>query len=123
MRLSAGSRYFYNIFWRLLRMNKLLALAAVGLLSVVSVGAQAEDHATHATPAAEMAAPVEIKEVTLKDGTTVSIEGDNVFVVAADGAKTPAPDGEHELADGTKVKTSGGKVVKTEVAPAEAPQE
>ena len=113
-------------------MNKLLALAAVGLLSVVSAGAQAEDHGTHAAPAAEMAAPaaeavapVEVKEVTLKDGTKVSIEGDNVFVVAADGAKTPAPDGEHELADGTKVKTAGGKVVKEEVAPvapAEAPK-
>lgn len=104
-------------------MNKLLALAAVGLLSVVSAGAQAEDHATHehAAPAAAAAeAPVEIKEVTLKDGTKVSIEGDNVFVVAADGAKTPAPDGEHELADGTKVKTAGGKVVPA--APAEAPK-
>lgn len=98
-------------------MNKLLALAAVGLLSVVSIAAQAEEHAAPAAaPAAEAhaAAPVEIKEVTLKDGTKVSIEGDNVFVVAADGAKTPAPDGEHELADGTKVKTAGGKVVKAE---------
>lgn len=94
-------------------MNKLLALAAVGLLSVAPVAAHAEDaHAPAAAPAAEAAAPVEAKEVTLKDGTKVSIEGENVFVVGADGAKTPAPDGEHELADGTKVKTAGGKVVK-----------
>ncbi len=106
-------------------MNKLLALAAVGVLSVVSAGAQAEE--THAAPAAdvkvevttpavaaEAAAVVEVKEVTLKDGTKVSIEGESVFVVGADGAKTPAPDGEHELADGTKVKTAGGKVVKAE---------
>lgn len=111
-------------------MNKLLALAAVGVLSVVSFGAQAaEEHAAPAAAAevkAEAVAPVEVKEVTLKDGTKVSIEGENVFVVGADGAKTPAPDAEHELADGTKVKTVGGKLVKEEAAPApamEAPAE
>lgn len=112
-------------------MNKLLALAAVGVLSVVSFGAQAEEHAAPAAEAAvevkaEAVAPVEVKEVTLKDGTKVSIEGENVFVVGADGAKTPAPDAEHELADGTKVKTEGGKLVKQEAAPApvmEAPAE
>ncbi len=108
-------------------MNKMLALAAAGLLSVVSVGAQAEE--MHAAPAAaehaaEVATPVaEVKEVTLKDGTKVSIEGESVFVVGADGAKTPAPDGEHELADGTKVKTAGGKVVKEEAAPEVKPAE
>ena len=64
-----------------------------------------------------------MKEVTLKDGTKVSIEGENVFVVGADGAKTPAPDGEHELADGSKVKTAGGKLVVEPVAPVEAPAE
>lgn len=109
-------------------MTKMLALAAAGLLSVVSVGAQAEE--THAAPAAEAAAPAaevvvttEVKEVTLKDGTKVSIEGESVFVVGADGAKTPAPDGEHELADGTKVKTAGGKVTKEEAAPEVKPAE
>jgi hypothetical protein len=110
-------------------MNKMLALAAVGLLSAVSFGAQAEE--MHAAPAAsvevktEVTAPAvaEVKEVTLKDGTKVSIEGESVFVVGADGAKTPAPDGEHELADGTKVKTAGGKVVKEEAAPEVKPAE
>ncbi len=111
-------------------MNKMLALAAVGLLSAVSFGAQAEEHAApaaaeHAAEVkAEVAAPAaEVKEVTLKDGTKVSIEGESVFVVGADGAKTPAPDGEHELADGTKVKTAGGKVVKEEAAPEVKPAE
>lgn len=100
-------------------MNKLSALAVLGLL--VATPAVAEEHAAPAaapaveTPAAEAIAPaVEVKEVTLKDGTKVSIEGENVFVVGADGAKTPAPDGEHELADGSKVKTAGGKLVKEE---------
>ncbi len=115
-------------------MNKMLALAAVGLLSAVSFGAQAEEHAAPAhadvkveavapAVAAETAAVVEVKEVTLKDGTKVSIEGESVFVVGADGAKTPAPDGEHELADGTKVKTAAGKVVKAEAAPEVKPAE
>lgn len=98
-------------------MNKLLALAAVGVLSVTSFAAQAEEKAAPAAEAkTEAAAAVEVKEVTLKNGTKVSIEGENVFVVAADGAKTPAPDGEHELADGTKVKTAGGKLVKEDAA-------
>lgn len=109
-------------------MNKLTALAVLGLLSVVPVAAQAEEQAAPATteaaaPAADVAAEAavvapEVKEVTLKDGTKVSIEGENVFVVGADGAKTPAPDGEHVLADDTKVKTMGGKLVKEEAAPA-----
>ncbi len=89
-------------------MNKLLALAALGLLAATPALAM-EPKAPAAT---EAAATMEAKEATLKDGTKVSIEGENVFVVGADGAKTPAPDGEHELADGTKVKTMGGKIAK-----------
>lgn len=51
---------------------------------------------------------VEMKEVTLKDGTKISIEGQNVFVVSDDGTKTPAPDGVHDLADGSTITTKGG---------------
>lgn len=97
-------------------MKKLLALAALGLLAFTPATVKAEDAAAPATteaaaPAAEAAATVEVKEVTLKDGTKVSVEGESVFVVGADGAKTPAPDGEHELADGTKLTTKDGKAV------------
>lgn len=112
---------------------KLTALAALAALALIPAAAQAEDMAAPAATVttttemkAEVAPAVEMKEVTLKDGTKVSIEGENVFVVGADGAKTPAPDGEHELADGTKVKVAGGKLVKEEAAPApteEAPKE
>jgi hypothetical protein len=104
-------------------MNKLATVAALALLAV-PFSAQANEPAAAPTPApaAEMAAPaVEAKEVTLKDGTKVVIEGDMVSVVGADGAKTAAPDGEHELADGTKVSTKDGKLVPA--APAETPAE
>lgn len=92
-------------------MKKLALLAVVALLAVAPVAAQASEHAKEAPAAAETTtmAPV---EHTLKDGTKVEVEGDMVSVVAADGAKTPAPDGEHELADGTKITTKDGKLVK-----------
>lgn len=95
-------------------MKKLIALAALAVIALSPV-AQAEEHkatTTTTTTATEATTTVEAKEATLKDGTKVSIEGDSVFVVAADGTKTPAPDAEHELADGTKVKTVSGKIVK-----------
>ena len=93
-------------------MKKLIALAALAVIALSPV-AQAEEHkAMTTTTTTEATTTVEAKEATLKDGTKVSIEGDSVFVVAADGTKTPAPDAEHELADGTKVKTVSGKIVK-----------
>lgn len=108
-------------------MNKLATVAAFALLAL-PFSAQANEHeADHAAPATEAVAPaveaapavVEAKEVTLKDGTKVVIEGDMVSVVGADGAKTAAPDGEHELADGTKVTVKEGKLVPA--VPVEAP--
>jgi hypothetical protein len=52
----------------------------------------------------------------LKDGTEVSISGKGVEVggkifVVKDGVPTPAPDGEHELEDGTKVSVKDGEIV------------
>jgi len=85
-------------------MNKLALIAAFAFLAL-PVAAQASEHATPAAHA------VEAKEVTLKDGTKVVIEGEMVSVVDAEGKKTAAPDGEHELADGTKVTTKEGKLV------------
>ena len=91
-------------------MKRILALTAAAFIAVAPFAAQAEDAAPAAAVAADaaVAAPV---EHTLADGTKVVVEGDAVFVVAADGAKTPAPDGEHTLADGTKLTTAAGKVV------------
>ncbi len=94
-------------------MKRTLALIAVAALAVAPFGfAKAEDHAPAAeAPAAEAPAAeaVAAYEVTLKDGTTkVSIEGDNAFVIGADGAKTAAPDGDHVLADDTTMTVAGG---------------
>lgn len=90
-------------------MNKFaLLLAAAAFVSFAPATVKAED-AAHAPAAAEAVAA---KEATLKDGTKISIEGDAVFVVAADGTKTAAPDAEHTLSDDTKVTTKDGKIVK-----------
>lgn len=115
-------------------LKSILAVSTVAALAVAPVAAHAAEHKDIVAPApvaapaeaaasaateaaADMAA--EVKETTLKDGTKIVIEGDMVSVVDKDGAKTPAPDAEHELADGTKVKTVGGKIVK-DAAPAAA---
>lgn len=59
------------------------------------------------------------KEAKLKDGTTVTYDGDmptdgmEIWVIPADGGENmPAPDGVHELEDGTQVEVVGGKIVK-----------
>ncbi len=91
-------------------MNKyMMMLAAAGLLVAAPAVVKADEHAAdHAADHAVEA--VAAKEATLKDGTKISIEGDAVFVVAADGTKTAAPDGEHTLSDDTKVVTKDGKI-------------
>lgn len=98
-------------------MKRILALTAAAFIAAAPFAAIADDHdhaADAAAPAVEAVAPV---EHTLADGTKVVVEGDAVFVVAADGTKTPAPNGEHTLADGTKLTTVDGKLVPA--APAE----
>mgnify|MGYP007026553868 FL=1 len=82
------------------------AVLAVSAPVVYSLQAQADEHAA---PAADAA--MEMKEMTMADGTKVHVKGDDVFVVGADGAETPAADGEHTMSDVTKVKTIGGKMV------------
>lgn len=54
-------------------------------------------------------------DTTLADGTTIKVEpaieeGASVFVLA-DGEEIPAPDGSHELADGTVIVTESGVVI------------
>lgn len=85
----------------------LAALVVVAAPAYIAFQAQAEDAAA---PAAE-AAPVEVKEAKLADGTVVHIKGEEVFVVGADGVETPAPDGVHTLEDQTTVETKDGKIV------------
>lgn len=88
------------------------------------VAATTEAVATEAAaPAVETATDADaVTEYTLKDGTTkVVVKGDKVFVVGADGAKTAAPDGDHETTtEGVTLKVKDGVLVKEEAAATEA---
>lgn len=74
---------------------------------------------------------VSVKEIfvdaKLVDGTAIKVSGDGlvegakVVVVTAEG-EIPAPDGVHELEDGTKVETKEGLIAKIEEAVKEAPE-
>lgn len=116
-------------------MRKLIpATLAVAALFALTP-AFAEDAATAAPEAtAEIAAPETagsmdeavapvVTEYTLKDGTTkVSVEGEHVFVVGADGAKTAAPDGDHETTtEGVTLKVLNGMLVTEGNAASETP--
>lgn len=65
-------------------------------------------------------------DAKLVDGTDIKVEGDSliegakVSVVTAEG-EIPAPDGVHEIEDGTKVETKDGIIAKIEEAISEAP--
>lgn len=59
--------------------------------------------------------PYKFYDTTLADGTTIKVEpaieeGASVYVLA-DGEEIPAPDGSHELADGTVIVTESGIVI------------
>lgn len=68
-------------------------------------------------------------EAKLKDGTMISYEGDtpatgqNVYVVDATGAEVPAPDGQHELEDGTIISTEKGVIIDVKAAEATSEDE
>jgi hypothetical protein len=74
---------------------------------------------------------VSVKEIfvdaKLVDGTAIKVSGDGlvegakVMVVTEEG-EIPAPDGVHELEDGTKVETKEGLISKIEEAVKEAPE-
>lgn len=59
--------------------------------------------------------PVKLEKATLADGTIVEVEklevGFPVSIVAEDGSMTPAPEGEHTLEDGTKIKVDANGVI------------
>jgi hypothetical protein len=67
-------------------------------------------------------------DAKLADGTVIKIEGDSlvegakVLVVTAEG-EIPAPDGVHELEDGSKVEVKDGVIAKIEAEEAEAEAE
>ena len=69
-------------------------------------------------------AEVKLSEAMLKDGSTM-VEAEEFAVgmplniVNADGTYTPAPEGEHELADGTKLTVDANGVITSVVAPVE----
>ena len=101
-------------------MNKLVLVSLIASVAAAPFAAFANDPVVTApaSPAAnavhETAAAVAVKpvEAELKDGTKIEITGEKVEVVGKDGKKTPAPDAEHTLKDGTKVTTKGGMIVK-----------
>lgn len=100
-------------------MNKLVLAALITTVSAVPFAVLANEAVKTAEPAA-VTAPVatpakeEVKTVAneLKDGTKIEITGDKVEVIGKDGKKSPAPDAEHTLKDGSKVTTKGGMIVK-----------
>lgn len=58
-------------------------------------------------------------DAKLADGTVVKVEGDGLVegakvVVVTEDAEIPAPDGIHELEDGSKIETKDGVIVKVE---------
>lgn len=105
-------------------MNKLILAALITTVSATSFAAFAADEpksdapAAVTTPASEAPAATDSKEDVkavageLKDGTKIETTGDKVEFVGKDGKKTPAPDGEHTLKDGSKITTKGGMIVK-----------
>jgi hypothetical protein len=48
--------------------------------------------------------------LTLKDGASLTVDGDAAYTLDASGNKVPAADGDHVLADGKTVTTAAGKV-------------
>jgi hypothetical protein len=58
-------------------------------------------------------------DAKLADGTVVKVDGDSLLegakvLVITEDAEIPAPDGVHELEDGTKIETKDGLIVKVE---------
>lgn len=61
-------------------------------------------------------------DATLADGTVVKVEpaieeGAEVFVIDAEGNNLAAPDGEHQLEDGSVIVTEGGVIIQIVEAP------
>jgi hypothetical protein len=66
-------------------------------------------------------------DAKLVDGTAIKVSGEGLVegakvVVVTEEGEIPAPDGVHELEDGTKVETKEGVIAKIEEVVAEAPE-
>ena len=88
-------------------MKRTLALAAVAALVAAPIA--------HAI-AADAMAPAASNDVTLADGSKVTIMTSDMSVWTVDattGAKAAKADGEYKLADGTTLKVVSGKAVGT----------
>lgn len=67
-------------------------------------------------------------DAVLADGTVVQVEpaleeGAEVFVVDAEGNSLSAPDGEHQLEDGSVIVTEGGVIIQIVAAPESTEEE
>src|SRR5690606_3879603 len=92
-------------------MKKTLLLAAA-VLALGPLSANAQDlsiqgDADIAVDTAMTAPESAPERFTLENGGEILVEGDAVYVMDADGAQKPAPDGTYTLSDGTTLTTSG----------------
>lgn len=85
---------------------------------------QLAKHFSNEAPAPEEPVIVELKDVKGKDGKAYKVSalevGGTIEVVDEAGQSAPAPDGEIELEDGTKIAVKEGKI--ESVTPAEEPK-
>lgn len=69
--------------------------------------------------------PLQMAEYILMGGTKVNIDkleiGGKVEVIAEDGSASPAPAGEHELADGTKIVVDEAGIITSVEVPEQGP--
>ena len=98
-------------------MNKLNLESVISTLKSVFADAEVEETPTEGT----------FEEATLVDGTIVKWEGElaegTAIVVVMPEGEVAAPDGIHELADGTTIETAGGLVVNIEAMGEEKEEE
>ncbi len=84
-----------------------------------------EEAAPVASPAEAAPQKMEAKEYVLEDGTKVLVSdleiGGMVAVVAEDGSTSPAPVGEHKVADGTVITVAENGIITSVTMPAAPP--
>lgn len=95
-------------------MKKLaLVLLAASVVPAVAFANDPAPAAKKEAPAMAAAAPAAGAPLTLKDGKTSVKVLEGKVMVSTDGkAWAPAPDGTHELSNGTKITTKGGLEIK-----------
>lgn len=89
-------------------MNKIILATLITTIAAAPYAVSANEAAKTAEPAAVSASAT----TEMKDGSKLEVIGDKAELIGKDGKKTPAPDGEYTLKDGSKITTKGGVVVK-----------